>query len=124
MYLNIRVKNHGSQLQKIEYEAETSLEEALKELIVELKDKTTIEKCSLLPLNVGGPAVKKEGASEPPLSPSCTGMREDSVFAEALHPERAVKAGKKRALGTRAPSLRKEPLDARPTKRKTLTRFE
>ena len=67
LYFNIHIKNNGQLLQEIRYEAETGLEKALKELLVELRDKTTIEKCSLLLLNVSGPVVKVSANEPAPL---------------------------------------------------------
>ena len=84
LYLNIRIRNNGHLLQEIRYEAETGLEKALKELVVELREKATIEKCSLVPLHVSGLAVKKEVVHEPAPSTLTGGMREDAAFAEAL----------------------------------------
>ena len=86
LYLNIRIRNNGHFLQEIRYEVETGLEKALKELVVELRDKVTIEKCSLVPLHVSGLAVKKE-----PVPSTFTGMIEDAAFAEALRPNAPVK---------------------------------
>ena len=117
LYLNIRIRNNGHLLQEIRYEAETGLEKALKELVVELREKATIEKCSLVPLHVSGLAVKKEPAP----STLTGGMREDAAFAEALRPKAPVKDGKKRTAPSPVPPLKKEPSDIRLFEQKSLT---
>ena len=79
------------------------LEKAQRELVVELKAKTTLVKCCLggsllLTAPVSGDTVKEEVVNESfrALSPfPSIGISEDSTFGERLQSERGVKSAKK-----------------------------
>ena len=74
-YLNIRMRNNGKLLQGIRYKAEVGLEKPQRDFVVELKDKTAIERCYLgrsllLPLASDKfSAVKEEPVDELQASP-------------------------------------------------------